>query len=740
MRQRSTARAAPRRLRRWAWLMLAIALVTADIAFGQASAAPAVEERPRTCLVLSGGGARGAAHIGVLQVLEAQRVPIDCVVGTSMGAIVGGLYASGLSPDDIAQVIRDTDWESIFAGTSPRRQVDFRRKQDDRLALLPIELGIGRGGVKTFIGLVSDQKIRFTLRQLTLHTAGLPHFDALRLPYRAVAANLADGSPVVLADGSLAAAMRASMAVPGIFAPMRRDGVTLVDGGVAANLPVEVALQDLEAERIIAVDLGASDVTEDPGESVLSVLYQTLDLLTSRNVAASKQRLRASDALIEPDLGDVSSTDFNRVAEAIRLGEASAQTQIAVLADFVVSEAAFARHLQRQRRQLADDPAAMVIDEIVIAASDRVDTRQIERRLRAQAGAPLDVEALGADLSAIYEIGEFSYVDFEIAPSETGRRLAIDLGDKPWGPGYIRPGLTFSANLDGDSDFLALLQYRRAQLNALGAELKMLLTIGDSNAITTEFFQPLDYVGRWFVRPRFEVLEDQFVDTVGDTGRIDVETVSVGLDLGVHLGNYAELQVGVEYTDLTVESQRTGAFDEALGGARFSFTFDQLDDVDFPRSGSLAVVDLFFAAEALGSSTDYERLEVDLLHAWSMGSHSLLGRARYGTVLGSGVLPVTDAFELGGFFNLSGYQQRALRGDALAFVSVGYSRAFGSLRVGAQLEAGNIWPTRAAIDVDDLIGSVLLYVGRDTLLGPLYLGYGVAEDRDSLYLFLGRTF
>lgn len=654
-----------------------------------------------------------------------------------MGAIVGALYASGLSPDEIVATIEEKDWKGIFQGTPSRKRVHFRRKQDDRLPLLPLELGVGRGGLKTVSGLVSDQQIRFTLRQLTLHTIDLAHFDDLPIPFRAVAADLADGSAVVLEDGSLAEAMRASMAVPGVFAPVHRDGQQLVDGGIAANMPVEIAYE-LGAERVIAVDLDHSIPARKNDTDVVSVLYQTLGLLTSRNVATSRLHLRPSDALIQPDLDDLTSTDFGRLSEAVAMGEAAVPELPDALRDYVVSEAEYADFLNRQRRSSGQE-SEILIDQVSIDPSDRVDARQIEHRIRAEAGSTLDLEALGEDLSSVYQIGEFAHVDFEIEPTATGNHLNIELEDKTWGPGYLRPGLTFSANLEGDSDFLALLNYRKAQLNARGAEWQTVLTIGDRNSIYSELFQPLDFDGRWFVRPYLQLLEDQFFDPTGEAGGLDAEGLTAGIDLGIHFRNVAELRVGLEYTGLDVTSTEIGKIEGDVGGVRLGLTVDQLDDVAFPRSGTFVSFDLLLASEDLGTEVDYERLEVEWIQSWSFGVHTLLGRLRYGTSFGSPV-PVTDDFELGGFSNLSGYQQRELRGDALGFVSLGYYRQLGKLYLGGQVEAGNAWDRREDASLDDLIGSLLLFAGRDTLIGPLYLGYGLAEGRDSFYLFLGQTF
>ncbi|MEM9553349.1 MAG: patatin-like phospholipase family protein [Acidobacteriota bacterium] len=690
--------------------------------------------------MLSGGGARGAAHVGVLKVLEELRIPFDCIVGTSMGSIVGGLSASGLSPDLMDDALRSIDWSDTFDDAPSRRRMHFRRKQDDLLPLFPFELGIGRGRLRASAGLVSDRKLRFILRQLSLHTLTVDHFDDLRLPFRAVAADLADGSLVVLEDGSLVEAMRASMAVPGAFTPVTFGDRVLVDGGITANLPVEVALQELGAERVIAVDISGRPRELQGDETAFGVLYQAFSVVHQRNVDASKRLLDDDDLLLEPDLGDVRSTEFDRVGDAIDRGEAAARARVADLAELAVSEAEYRNYLRRHRIGDPETATDLMIATVEVEGSERVDDRQITRRIETRAGEQLDLPTLRLDLDRIYQIGEFESVDFEIARRPDGDALIIDTTDKPWGPSYLRVGLTFSADFAGESDFLAVVNYRQTQLSPRGAEWQTLLFAGDTNSIYSEWFQPLDFGGSWFVRPWGQVFQDQFVDATRTFGTVEVLATTLGVDIGLHLENYAELSLGIEAERLDISTDQGTDFDGDRVGLRAMATVDQIDDVYFPRAGLLASLDFFWSVEELGADESYDRLALELLGARSFGPHTFLGRLRIGSSLGS-ELPIYDDFELGGFSNLSAFGSSELRGDALGFASLGYYRRIGKLYVGGALELGNAWVDADAASIDDLEESILLFVGRNTLAGPLYVGYGVGDSgRDSLYLFLGRLF
>ncbi|MEM9593409.1 MAG: patatin-like phospholipase family protein [Acidobacteriota bacterium] len=696
-------------------------------------------ERPRTCLVLSGGGARGAAHIGVLRVLEELRIPVDCIAGTSMGSIVGGLYASGLSPEALEEIVRSIDWEDAFEDAPTRRRQSFRRKEDDLLPLFPIEFGVGKGGLRTAPGLISGQKIRFIFRQMTLHTLAVEHFDQLRIPFRAVAADLSDGSLAVLDRGSLAEAMRASMAVPGIFTPVKWGDRVLVDGGITANLPIQVA-QAMGAERLIAVDISGGGRELKGDETALGVLSQAFSVIHIRNVLASKRLLTDEDLLIEPDLGEIRSTSFDRVFEAIELGEAAARQSAEALGRFSVSEEAFRGFLGNHRLKPGDLELSIPLGGVEIAGGSRVAPKQVISRIETLPDDRLDLRTLRGDLDRIFQIGEFSHVDFEIDRRDSRNILVIDTEDKPWGPHYLRSGLTFSANLEGDSDFLALAHYRRTQLNRWGAEWKTVLTVGDTNSLFTEFFQPVGYRGAWFVRPRLELLEDQFLDPTGDFGGIDVEAATLALDAGVHLANAVELTLGVERGSVDVDTQIATGLEADLGGLRLGLNLDRLDDSDFPRAGILTDLDFYYSIDPLGADEKYRRLELEVLRPWSVGSHTLLGRLRLGASLGTEI-PIYDHFELGGFGNLSAFQVDELRGDALGFASLTYYKRRGKLYLGGGLEVGNAWAVEDQADFDDLLTSALVFVGRETFVGPLYLGYGFGEGgRDSLYLFLGRVF
>ncbi len=262
-------------------------------------------QRPKICLVLSGGGARGAAHVGVLKVLEEYRVPIHCIAGTSMGALVGASYATGTTVAELEKVTHQISTELLFKEKPPRAELAMRRKSDDYRPYFGPEFGIGDGKLKLPKGVITGVQLESVLRQLS-KAKGYYHFDDLPIPFRAVATDLVTGHAVVFSQGELANVMRASMSVPGAIAPAEFDGMMLVDGMLTSNLPVDAA-RAMGADIVIAVNVGTPLLKRDQLDGILGVTGQMLSILTEQNVQASLASLKSTDILITPELGDFST-------------------------------------------------------------------------------------------------------------------------------------------------------------------------------------------------------------------------------------------------------------------------------------------------------------------------------------------------------------------------------------------------------------------------------------------------
>jgi NTE family protein len=706
--------------------------------------------RPRVALVLSGGGARGSAHVGVLKVLEEQRIPIDFITGTSMGAIVGGLYAAGLSPEEMDRMLTSTDWNDLFTDRPSRKHLSFRRKQEDLESLIKIEMG-WKGGLTFPASLIAGDKLMFHLRKLTLQTHAISSFDALPVPFRAVATDIENGDMVVLSKGDLAEAMRASMAIPGVFAPQEIDGRLLVDGFLSQNLPVSVA-REWGADIIVAVDVGGPLHTRDELKSILKFTGQTLAMMSRKNTKEQIALLRPNDILLQPKLGTIRGLNFDRSAEAIALGQEAASAVLEPLKQLSVSESEYAEWRTTQRRRMAEK---VTIGGVRVENGGRVSNKTIEKRMGLKPGKEVQVEELRRGLDRIYDVGAFDLVDFRLAPTNGSSELVVRPVERATGRVHVRAGLKLFSDLDGDSDFNFLTSVTATELNPLGAEWKSQVQFGRTTLLSTEWYQPLDYNRAFFVAPHAGFRQDR-VDAVRADGtllRAKYHNVEGGVDGGAQLGNLGELRLGPVWgktkiyelhgLDLTDDQKRI-----THAGARARLTIDQLDDVNFPRAGYIGGLELYSSREELGADLNYNRLSGSWNHAMSFGENTLLGGFNFGAKVGPD-LPFHENFTLGGFLNLSGMPFEGISDQYSGLARLVYyrrvmklnKRTVDAIYLGGSVEAGGVWHHLRDIDSRDLAFAGSAFVGVDTMFGPLYLAYGQAEGGNhAFYFYLGRGF
>jgi NTE family protein len=435
--------------------------------------------------VLSGGGARGAAHVGVLKVLEEYRVPIDCIAGNSMGALVGAAYATGTSVPEMEKIIAGISTELLFKEKPPRQELSMRRKQDDYNIFIGPDIGFNGGKLGLPKGFVSGVQLETVLRQLS-KSKGFHHFDDLPIPFRAVATDLVTGKVVVFRDGELANVMRASMSVPVAVAPVEISGKLLVDGMLTQNLPVETGLL-MGADIIIAVNVGTPLLKREELTGILGVSGQVLSILTEQNVQTSLALLKPTDILISPELGNFSTGDFDNLPQISPLGETAARkvaerlTQLSIPAE---EYAALRRH-----QLVASAPDLRPVDEIRMENLQRVNPITVQAVMETQTGQQIDQKILDRDMRRIYGTDNFEHVNYRFLEEPGKRVLAVDAVEKSWGPDYLRFGLGLSSDLQGDAYFNLLASYRRTWLNTLGAEWRNNLQIGRTSSFMSEFYQ-----------------------------------------------------------------------------------------------------------------------------------------------------------------------------------------------------------------------------------------------------------
>ncbi len=708
---------------------------------------PADPARPRIGLVLSGGGARGAAHIGVLKVLEDMRVPIDVIVGTSMGALVGGAYASGMTLDEMGKRVAAIRTADILRDEPPRSEQSERRKRDDLGNFLGPTFGVQDGSLTLPKGAVSGIGLEALLRGFVEQQRELD-FDRLPIPFRAVATDIETGRMKVLGSGSLAAAMRASISIPGLFAPAEIDGRMLVDGGLTRNLPVDVA-REMGVDRVIAVNLGTPLLRRDQVTSVVGVTAQMINILTEQNVRESLASLGAGDILISPQLDGFSSSDFDHMADTVPIGEAATRSVAALLQPLAIAPAAYAEWRAAQQR--SPGAPAIVIDEIRFSGLTHVNPQALRLMMQSRTGEPIDAAVLDADIGRIYGRGGFAHVGYHLL-SENGKRvLQIDAQESAAGLDSLRFGLGLSNDFSGNAYYQAIASYRRSWLNALGAEWRTDLLLGRVNRLSSAFYQPLDIGQSWFVAPYLD-LEQKPLDVFDGANRVarfSRQTGQLGVDLGSQHPLFGEVRLGV-YRGRRSFKLDTGpstllASDEAIGigGARLRLRRDRLDSGKFPRRGAALSLDLLASEPSLGARDRYQRWDVDYLAAFSRGEHSLQLAVRAGGALGSTALPAYDLFQFGGLMQLSGYRTGQLLGQSLLFGRAVYARQIRGAPLleglfgGFSLEAGRVGDPLMPRAPTGLIKAGSVFIATDTPVGPIYLGLGHARGNTALYLYLG---
>ncbi len=710
-----------------------------------------VDDRPRIGLALSGGGARGAAHIGVLKILERERVPIDYIAGTSMGSIVGGMYASGMSLEEIETQLLAVDWESVFIDKIDRENRSFQRKTDDRLGLLDIRFGFG-GGATLPTGLVQGQKINELLISLTLPVADIENFDDLAIPFRAIAADIQTGEKVVLDSGNLAKAIRASMSVPAIMAPVPWGERNLVDGGIAGNLPVEV-VREMGADIVIAIDISTPLSEEDAAASLLTVVGQLSGFLTRNNVEASIASLGPQDILLVPDLGDIGAGDFTRMAEAIPTGIDSAEAVVSELRKLALDESEFVAHVAARQMPNRELP---IVEFIRFDNQTRISNEYLHGRLKVAhvdeqiVGQPLDVTKLEKGIEALYGLELFSYISYRPIQEDGRHGLEFQVLPISRGPDYLQFGINWNSSFNGDGNFNVLASLLKTEMNDWNAEWRTTLTAGEEPGILTDFHQPLGEYGRWFAGGRGSWEKFNVNRFAIDTNDIEEQARITQLAASVYAGrDFATWGRGsLTYTRGTGERRITigdpGIPDEDfdIGELSFSLAADRLDDLYFPTQGYRAAATYTINRTELGANEDYDQLLIGGLLAKSWGENTLILGLDYQTTT-SGQAPPERLFRAGGLFNLSGYEFNQLNGQHYGRLMGQYRFAFRDIGLaavffGASLEYGNVWQDKSDIDFGDGLFAGSLFLGAKTKIGPIYFGYGYAEGGwDSLYLYIG---
>lgn len=706
------------------------------------------QSRPRIGLVLGGGGARGAAHIGVLKELERLRIPIDAIAGTSMGAIVGGLYATGVNAGELEQLVSSLDWSSALSDKAAREHLSFRRKQDEREFPINFELGIRGTELLLPKGVIQGQKLDLLLRELTLHASHITDFDDLPIPFRAIASDIVAGEAVVMDSGDLTMAIRASMSVPGVFAPAYVDGRLLVDGGLIGNLPIDV-MKEMGVDIIIAVDVEFPLYKSEELESVLTISEQMLTILIRKETLRQIDTLAASDILIRPELGIYASANFGDITETIQPGQQAALAEADRLKELSLSESDWEPYLAQRTLRLNDNTELAFVR---VVHDGKLAPEVLESRLNVSAGDPINAGILARNAERLYGLQLYEQVDYRLIEEDGGTGVEYRATAKSWGPNFLQFGISLEDDFEGSTGFNLAARMTRAGLNKLGAEWRTDLQLGTDPALLTEFYQPLSFDSRLFVAPRIELRQSNLnVFAMNDTlARYRVSEGELSLDFGRELGTIGEFRLGA-YRGFGDARVKVGDpilpnFDFETGGAFARLRFDTVDNSRFPREGLLADIRWNLSRPGLGADHTFDTIEGEFSNTWSLGKSSLQLGLSYATTL-SADNTVQDFFPMGGFLRLSGLERGEIAGPHAALARLVYYRQVGDttgeifetpIYLGFSAEAGNVWQTRSEIAFDTMKINGSLFAGLDSYFGPVYLAAGFAENGETnFYLFIG---
>jgi NTE family protein len=709
----------------------------------------AAESRPKVGLVLGGGGAAGVAHVGVLKVLEKNNIPIDMIAGTSMGAIVGGLYASGISADELEKTVKSLEWLSLFDDSQPRTDQRFHQKELNSGFFRSFELGLKDKKLKAPSGLVTGQKLMFELRRLFAPVNHIQNFDQLPIPFRAVATDIETGKPVILQQGNLAQSVRASMAIPGMFSPVKIDGRLLVDGFVSNNVPVDVA-REMGADILIVVNIPTFLEEQENLDSAVAVALQAMQLMMLKSTQPQLDQMQSRDILIEPGIKDIGNLDFDRVEETIPLGEKAAGEQLLRLKVLAVGSGEH-QVVTQERIKARMTEEGVRITRIEFNPDTGFEESLLRKYLGVTEGEQFDAAALQRGLESIYGLGEFDLVDHYLLKDEQGGYvLKVNAVPSPTGKQRLRFGIALSDDFEGDTEYQLGVRHIFRGFNQQAAEWSNSLIIGDTLRFDSEYYQPIPEQDA-FIEPHFwhEQRDFYFYDGDDRVAEVRGRAVGVSFDVGKEFGNWGEARAGVFY-DYLKPDVTTGQIELELpdrihsAGVALQYRVDTMDEDRIPGTGKRLQVEYTRNIEALGSDNDSDRLSVKAARAWSQDQHRLILSAEAGSTFTDEDL-LTERLSLGGLGRMSGLAENQLAGNHLLNAGAAYLYELSDVGgiaqfyVGGTLEAGNVWGNDEDVAVNDLLLTGSVFIGANTPLGPAFVGIAQTEGYDTRpFLYVGQ--
>ncbi|UBO74519.1 patatin-like phospholipase family protein [Aeromonas rivuli] len=732
---------------------------------GQAMAS----ERPKIALVLSGGGAKGSAHIGVLKVLEEKRIPVDIIVGTSMGSYVAGMYAMGYSAEEVERTTLAIDWNKGYQDKVGRNELSLRKKQQNEQYQLRTDIGVNGNTTQLPDGFFQGQSMASLLRFATSNLPVQKSFDDLPIPYRAVATDMETVTPYVLDHGSLAKAMQASMSIPGALKPVEWEGHILADGGSVNNMPVDVA-KAMGADIVIAIDIGAKLRTREELKSGLAMIDQLTTYMTQVGTDKQKALLGPKDILLVPEFGGMGIADFSLMPEGIENGEAVARRAASQLDGLSLSKADYAdyRNQKLSRRAERSGQPAYFIDKVELVNKSRLSDETMIATLKVRPDKVQTNESLEAGIRRLYALESFDRITYQVEERNGENVLVVDASEKNWGPGYLNFQLGFSDDFQSDSNYNVGMSYTLTNVNDLGAEWLTEASLGTAKHVKTDFYTPLESSQTFYGEASlgYDKTQRRLFVSPDEAGFLPVDFVeseynffSADASLGWNRQPWSRVSIGLngKIGKIDLQNFKDATVDATAWGPYVRFEHDTLDSRYFPYEGVQWDVRAGYTRVSTDDNTGLDgdnhssgvSYHLSLIKPWSWDRHSINLLLEGGGLDTDEVIPL-DIQDLGGLFRLSGYQRYELSGRYSLFGGLRYiyrvaDNDFGALRaplyLGGSIERGGVWNKGEDISLESSILAGSVYVGIESFLGPIFLGYGMAEGgNDVIYLQLGSTF
>ncbi|MEO6805909.1 MAG: patatin-like phospholipase family protein [Edaphobacter sp.] len=725
-------------------LLAVLAALPAYAKAQQSTVKPA--SRPKVALVFEGGGALGFAHIGVIEWIEAHHIPVDYVAGTSMGGLVGGLYASGMSPREVSNFMAGINWPAVLSGQVPFPALSYRRKEDKLAFPNRLELGL-KHGLSLPNGLNSGSAVGLVLDQTMLPYYDLKSFDDLPIPFRCVATDLTTGTAHVFKDGSLAQAMRSTMSIPGVFAPVEHGTQVFSDGAAVDNLPVDVA-RAMGADIVIAVYLDTGSFDKKDLNSLVGVAGRNVSIMISANELNS---MKNADILLKADVSKFTSSDFEKSAEIIPKGAEVAQAHAAELEKYAVDDADWQAYLaQRNARRRTHLPEPHFVD---IYGMHGVQQKEIANQFQKYVNKPIDTQKIEDTITDLQGRGLYSSISYNLIDRDGKTGLLVRPRLKSYGPPFLDVGITLLSN---DSNNIELGLGGRATFFGMagpGSELRLNASVGEVAGVSGELYKPLVEGKRYFVAPRMYYGHTiaAFFSGSQQLAEYTEERNGFGVDLGYQFSSKAELRIGEDY-QWYGESLRVGEPIEQtfhitpfVSSVRFQFLGQ--DSVQVPTRGTEIRTQFNHYTQGPNSSADFSQWDTRMAHFVPVGSRGILfGTAAGGTSFGAKGLGLAG-FSLGGPLRLSSYHIGELLGTDYFLGQTGYLYRLvrfnpilaDSVYAAGFYEIGRMWGEPAGTPrlPNDVSGALVM----KTVIGPLYGGASIGDSGHRKWFFgLGRIF